>query len=97
MRLTFERFDGRQRISIPVIDEDTGQEVGYIRTEGSGPASFGGIWVSLFGGKYSITVHKYEECWGFVNGVEAVLRHVLWHLVDIRYPPEERGGGIRVA
>ena len=41
------------------------------------------IRVSLFGGKYAMTVNSYEECWGFVKGVEAVLDHAT-HIPKLR-------------
>jgi hypothetical protein len=77
MRLKFEHFDGRRRVWRDIIDEDTGQQVGTIRTEGVGFSGYGGIEISLFGGKYQHTATRYEECWGFVKGVESVLRHVI--------------------
>ena len=76
MRLKYEPFDGRQTNYLPVIDEDSGQEVGSIRSDGVGFAGGGGIEVSLFGGKYAITVKSSEQCRGFVNGVEAVLNEM---------------------
>ncbi len=77
MRLTFEKFDGRRMGYEPIIDEDTGEQVGGIQRDGVGFSGNGGIEVSLFGGKYAITVNRYEECWGFVRGVEAVLNHMI--------------------
>ena len=77
MHLKFEAFDGRGRNYRSVIDEDTGKEVGYIRSNGVGMYSGGGIQVSLFDDKYCITVSRYEECLGFIKGVEAVLRHMV--------------------
>jgi len=77
MRLKFEFFDGRAQNYIPIINEDTGQQVGSISSHGNGrynlPRS---IDISLFGGKYAISVDSYAKCWGFVKGVEAVLSHV---------------------
>jgi hypothetical protein len=75
MRLTFEPFDGRSWNVKSVIDQDTGREVGFIHSNGSGNG--GGIFVSLFDNKYATTVHHYEECRGFVKGVEAVLDHMV--------------------
>jgi hypothetical protein len=78
MRLTFKVFDGRRKIYREIIDEDTGAKVGSIYSDGVGFGTYGdGIEVSLFDGKYSMTVHRYEECWGFVKGVEAVLNHMI--------------------
>jgi hypothetical protein len=34
-----------------------------------------GIHVSLFDGKYFTIASTYDECVGFVNGVQAVLNH----------------------
>ena len=31
----------------------------------------------MFDGKYQKTVNTYDQCWGFVKGVEAVLRHAI--------------------
>jgi hypothetical protein len=76
MRLTFKPFDGRRKSYRAIIDEISGQHVGSIQSDGVGFAGYGGIDVSLFDGKYSITVNRYEECWGFVKGVEAVLNHL---------------------
>jgi hypothetical protein len=85
MRLTFKVFDGRQKIHREIIDEDSGQRVGDIQSNGVGFGTYGdGIDVSLFGGRYAITVHRYEECWGFVKGVETVLNHILNHMTSIR-------------
>jgi hypothetical protein len=77
MRLTFEPFDGRRWNHRPIIDQDTGKEVGYLRSEGTGFEGFGGIHVSLFDGRYKRTLHRFEECSGFVWGVEAVLNHMI--------------------
>jgi hypothetical protein len=60
MRLKFEHFDGRRRTYRPIIDEDSGQQVGTIQSDGVGFAGYGGIDISLFGGKYAITVNRYE-------------------------------------
>jgi hypothetical protein len=73
MRLTFKGFDGPRSNRVPVTDQDTGTEVGVIRSDGAAfGGHYGGIEVSLFGGKYRATLHRYEERWGFVKGVEAV-------------------------
>jgi hypothetical protein len=69
-------FDGRRLASRNIIDEDTGKEVGHIQSNGVGFAGHGGIYVSLFGGKYTITANRFDECWGFMKGVEAVLNHM---------------------
>jgi hypothetical protein len=75
MRLTFKKFDGRQSSFRTIIDEDNGEEVGHIKADGSFEG--GGIEVSLFDDRYRITVNRYEECWGFVKGVEAVLNRII--------------------
>jgi hypothetical protein len=77
MRLTFERFYARRSNCVSIIDQDTGQEVGFIQTAGVGLYNRGGIDVSLFDDKYTITVHRFEECWGFVMGVQTVLKHMI--------------------
>jgi hypothetical protein len=56
-------------------------EVGYIKSRGVGFGNFGGIHVSLFDGKYRCELHRFEECWGFIKGVEAVLNHMV-HIRD---------------
>jgi hypothetical protein len=78
MRLKFEPFDGRGYNYKPVIDEDTGQEVGYVKSNGVGTYCGGGIEVSLFDDKYCTTVNNYERCLGFVKGVESVLRQMVY-------------------
>jgi hypothetical protein len=77
MRLTFEPFDGRKFCYVDVIDQDTGRVVGYINAQGVGFAGNGGIEVNLFDGKYRTFANRYEECKGFVNGVQSVLNHMV--------------------
>ncbi len=76
MNLVFEPFDGRGLNCRTVIDKDTGAEVGRIMSYGVGPHRSGGIHVSLFGGKYDRYFRRYDQCVGFVKGVEAVLDHM---------------------
>jgi len=76
MRLKFKAFDGRSSKWVPVIDSDTGKEVGYIKSNGTGMYSGGGIDISLFDGKYRTTVTRYEAVLGFVMGVESVLNRM---------------------
>jgi hypothetical protein len=76
MRLEFERFDGRSRAVKDIIDKDTGKMVGHIQSRGVGFENDGGIDIWLFDGKYQITAHSYPECFGFVQGVQAVLNHM---------------------
>jgi hypothetical protein len=76
MNLWFESFDGRGRRKRPIIDKDTGNEVGSIMSLGVGSARNGGIHVSLFDGKYKGRLHTSDQCWGFVRGVETVLNHM---------------------
>jgi len=71
MQLSFKPFDGRSRNSIDVIDQDSNRVVGDIR---SSPGV--GIRISLFDHKYAGTVSTYEECLGFVKGVESVLNRM---------------------
>jgi hypothetical protein len=73
MRLKFDPFDGRSYNYRPVVDEDTGIQVGHIQSMGSGAYSSGRIDISLFDSKYRISVTCYEAALGFVLGVEAVL------------------------
>ncbi len=77
MHLTYEPFNARRRNHRTIFDRDTGKKVGHIQSGGVDSDGPGGIEVSLFGGKYAIKVNTSEECWGFVRGVEAVLRHVM--------------------
>jgi hypothetical protein len=57
----------------PVIDEDTGRDVGYVHEQRS-PAE---RYISLFGGKYQGGAFtRPEECAAFAEGVEAVLNHM---------------------
>lgn len=76
MQLRFDDFDGRRSGWIPVIDADTGQQVGRISPNGTGRDAGGGIDISLFGGKYQTQVNSKPECQGFILGVQAVLNHV---------------------
>ena len=77
MRLHCEKFDARARRGRPVIDQDTGEKVGYVISHGVGFAGYGGIDICLFGGKYQGIVNTYNECWAFIKGVETVLNHML--------------------
>jgi len=82
MRLKFEWFNGRRRGYKNIIDEDTGEAVGRIKSlgvgfSGYGDGGHGGIEISLFDGTYTITVNRREECWGFIKGVEAVLNRMM--------------------
>jgi hypothetical protein len=77
MRLCFEEFSAHRKASHPIRDADTGEQVGYIETFGVGFAGGGGIFVSLFDGKYATCVNRYDQCWGFVHGIETVLNHML--------------------
>ena len=76
MRLKFEPFDDGSRHWVPVIDEDTGKQVGSIYSYGTGPDCFGGTDISLFNGKYRARVNRYEAAVGFVFGVETVVNHM---------------------
>ncbi|EKS40414.1 hypothetical protein [Afipia clevelandensis] len=82
MQLTFERFDARRLNFIDIFDEDSGKRVGRIRTNGTGFTNSGGIEIELFDGKYSANVSTYRECWGFVRGVQCVLRHLTFATDD---------------
>jgi hypothetical protein len=76
MHLKFKVFDGRSSKWVPVIDSDTGKQVGYISSKGTGKYLGGGIDISLFNGKYRTTVTRYEAVLGFVRGVETVLNRM---------------------
>jgi hypothetical protein len=82
MRLTFDKFDARGFTYIPITDQDTGQEVGTISAGGVGFAGVGGISISLFGGKYQGYAKTYNECVGFVRGVQAALNYIGNHMTD---------------
>jgi len=90
MKLTIKHekpFDGRRYCYVEIIDEDTGKKVGSVRANGVGFGNHGGIVVSLFGGKYWAELNRFEECYGFMKGVEAVLRYTQQHLTSTEYPP----------
>jgi hypothetical protein len=75
MRLTFKKFDARACKHEPILDRDTGKKVGYIYANGVGPYD-GGIQVSLFDEKYRASFNRFDEVFGFVQVVEAVLNYV---------------------
>jgi hypothetical protein len=79
VRLKFEPFDDGSRHWVPVIDEDTGKQVGSIHSYGTGPDCFGGTDISLFNGKYRARVNRYEAAVGFVIGVETIVNHMTSH------------------
>jgi hypothetical protein len=56
-----------------VIDEDTGEQVGFVEETRSPPRRH----ISLFGGKYHGVFTKPEECAAFAKGVEAVMNHLV--------------------
>ena len=87
MRLRFKWFDGRGWNHEPIIDEETGNEVGFVRSNGAG--NWGGIDISLFNGKYRATAHSHQETVGFVSGIEAVLNHLVW----VPPSPDKRASG----
>jgi hypothetical protein len=87
-RLKFQKFDGRGSHCIPIIDQDTGEEVGYIMSNGVGMYSSGGIRVSLFDDKYVADLNTYEQCKGFVEGVETVLNRMV-HIKDRKFTKSE--------
>ena len=72
MDLTFKPFDGRKTNVVEVIDQTSNQVVGQIYSNWNSQ----GIEVTLFDRKYERTVGTYEECFGFIKGVECVLRRV---------------------
>ena len=65
-------YTSREAWDTDVIDEDTGETVGFVRSERS-PAS---RYISLFGGKYDGIFQTPEQCSAFAKGVEAVLNHM---------------------
>jgi hypothetical protein len=86
MRLQFEPFDGRSSCFRDVIDVETGKTVGFIQAGGVGFGNTGGIEVSLFDGKYRTEANRFEECWGFVRSVQAVLNHMV-HIKELGAGP----------
>lgn len=67
-------FDARSYNDRSVFDVDADNRViGFIAT---GRQNIG-IHISLFDGRYKATVSTYDECCGFVEGVESVLNHLL--------------------
>jgi len=97
MRLKFKHFSGRRWNTVPVTEESTGQEVGHIRSNGVGFGGGGthaedGIEIYLFGGRYQMTVQTYDQCWGFIRGVEAVLDQMMSNQ-DIEYRKNLRDVG----
>jgi hypothetical protein len=85
MQLHFEyldqsgnRFDGRGANFRHVIDRDSGEIVGFVRSGGTGRHKSGGFEVSLFGGKYTAwSLHRAEECQAFILGVQTFLNHMI--------------------
>jgi hypothetical protein len=82
VKLTFPKFDARAVNYVEVVDEETGRSVGYINAGGVGFAGNGGILIDLFGGKYTGYFNRYDECVGFIKGVQSVLNHLAKHLTD---------------
>ena len=73
MKLSFEPFDGRTFADRDICDMDSNNRVvGFIASGRQEP----GIHVSLFDGRYTTIVPRFEECRGFVEGVEKVLNHM---------------------
>lgn len=79
MRLLVQWVDMRGRYPSPmvwrtdVIDQDTGNRVGFVDAERSPAARH----ISLFGGKYQRDFRTPEQCDAFAKGVEAVLNHIV--------------------
>ena len=59
------------RLTVPITDEDKGDEVGEVRFEKGV-----GRHIELYG-RYKGTVQGHEECMAFVKGVEAVLEYMI--------------------
>jgi hypothetical protein len=81
MRLSVPKIDGRSVNSPPqgVIDLDTGNIVGYVRTSGGATVGARGEpcrHISLFDGKFTGNFGRHHECVAFAKGVEAVLSHL---------------------
>jgi hypothetical protein len=74
MQLSFKPFDGRSWDVIDVLDEDSNRIIGRIAPKSSTISP--GIRISLFDRKYEASVSTYEECLGFVRGVQAVLNRM---------------------
>ncbi|RTE92833.1 hypothetical protein [Bradyrhizobium sp. LVM 105] len=74
MKLVFKWFDARSYNDREVFDAAANNKVvGFIAT---GRQDIG-IHISLFDGNYKIRTSTYDECCGFVEGVESVLNHLL--------------------
>jgi hypothetical protein len=90
MKLTIQTFggspfNGRRRCFADIVDEDTGKKVGYMRAGGVGFGGSGGIFISLSGEKYCKYFNRFEECYGFMKGVEAALNYTQHHLTSTEY------------
>jgi len=81
MQLEFKAFDGRSHGMRDVTDSLTGKTVGFIQSFAVGFGNSGGIEVSLFDGKYRTEVKTQGEVRGFIQGVQAVLNHMV-HLKE---------------
>jgi hypothetical protein len=67
------RYPSKTRFRSKVIDQDTGEQIGFVEETRSPPRRH----ISLFGGKYHGDFTKPEECAAFAKGVEAVLNHMV--------------------
>jgi hypothetical protein len=92
MYFYFKPFDDKARFDIiDIVDRLTGRVVGYIRSRAPSP----GIDVIMSDAKYCATVDGYQECRGFVRGVETVLRRMTEatvHSVEKPAPVMRRAG-----
>jgi hypothetical protein len=89
MRLTFVGFeqkgpDGRRRQQMPVIDDETGKQVGHVLH-----APHGCVYVHLFDGKYDGKLNDWKECKAFIKGVETVLNRLLDEMLSSA-PPQQQ-------
>jgi hypothetical protein len=71
--LSLKPCDGDSWNDIDVFDEHSHRVVGSIRSKCSASPGF---LISLYDRKYETTVSTYEECSGFIKGVEAVLKRL---------------------
>jgi hypothetical protein len=81
MKFNVPRIDRRSDLGdahSAVINQDTGESVGYIISRHGSRYSMTPPWsISLLGDKYTGEFDRWDECRAFAEGVEAVLRHMM--------------------
>lgn len=73
MKLAFEPFDGRTCTDRDIGGMDSNSRIVGFITAGRQKH---GIHISHFEGRCTSTVPRFEECRGFMKGVEKVLNHM---------------------